>query len=350
MNKSFCTKVSKPLVSVVIPVYNRERFLRQCVESVLEQTYTNFEVLLVNDGSTDSSGLLCDELASKDCRVRVLHKSNTGVSSSRNLALDIITGDYVIMLDSDDYWRDKTCIQYLVDIAERYNVDIVRGEYLAVDKNSNDLFASKLDETRSKNTNRILSAATFVEEVIQLEFFLCLCLIRRSVLGDLRYNSEYVFLEDIELFIRILLKSPKCYYVPLYFYAYRKHVDAVSATYNLRKLKNGFALSYFLYSSAQCAIESELKQYCIREAVRRYYFTMRAAASSAYFGERKSLIEQFKLKQMWKDVAHWRTLCACNHHSLVYYLPPLIGLWYMYISNIALDMIYTVRVKLLKRS
>ncbi len=92
-----------PLISIIIPVYNLENHIERCVESLLGQSYQNIEIILVNDGSTDKSGLICDNLKNKDSRIIVIHQANTGVSNARNNALDIMHGDYVTFVDGDDY-------------------------------------------------------------------------------------------------------------------------------------------------------------------------------------------------------------------------------------------------------
>lgn len=108
------------LVSIIVPVYNAEKHLRRCVESILQQTYTNFELLLIDDGSTDSSGQICDEYAVSDSRVRVFHKPNGGVSSARNYGLLRNRGGYLTFVDSDD-WIDKCHIQNFMDNADGYD-------------------------------------------------------------------------------------------------------------------------------------------------------------------------------------------------------------------------------------
>lgn len=92
-----------PLISVIVPVYNTEKYLDQCIQSVLAQTYTNWELLLIDDGSTDSSGAICDKYAAQDSRIRVFHKENGGVSSARNLGLDNAKGEWITFVDSDDW-------------------------------------------------------------------------------------------------------------------------------------------------------------------------------------------------------------------------------------------------------
>ena len=92
-----------PTVSIIVPIYNAEKHLARCIDSILNQEYTDFELLLVNDGSTDSCGSICDSYAEQDSRIRVIHKENTGVSDSRNQAIDQARGTYLQFLDSDDW-------------------------------------------------------------------------------------------------------------------------------------------------------------------------------------------------------------------------------------------------------
>lgn len=102
-----------PKISVIVPVYNTEQYLHRCIDSILAQTFTDFELLLIDDGSKDSSGKICDEYAAKDSRVRVFHKENGGVSSARNLGLDNAQGDWITFVDSDDYLIDQSGLNLL---------------------------------------------------------------------------------------------------------------------------------------------------------------------------------------------------------------------------------------------
>ena len=97
--------INKKKLSIIIPVFNVEEYLPKCIESVVNQTYDNLEILLINDGSTDNSGVICDNFAHKDERVKVVHKENGGLSAARNLGLSLATGHYIAFLDSDDYWN-----------------------------------------------------------------------------------------------------------------------------------------------------------------------------------------------------------------------------------------------------
>ena len=115
-------------ISVIIPVYKVEPYLRRCVSSVLEQTYRNLEIILVNDGSPDDCPRICDEFAIQDKRVSVIHKDNGGLSSARNAALNRgIEGDYVTFVDSDD-WIESDTYEYCIKLLQKYNADCVQFE------------------------------------------------------------------------------------------------------------------------------------------------------------------------------------------------------------------------------
>ena len=116
----------KPLVSVIVPVYNTEKYLNKCIDSIRNQTYTNLEIWLIDDGSTDSSGLICDEYARMDNRITVIHKTNGGLSDARNAALEQCSGKYVAFIDSDD-WISDNWVYDLVVSAINYGAEITVG-------------------------------------------------------------------------------------------------------------------------------------------------------------------------------------------------------------------------------
>ena len=106
--------MNSPLVSVIVPVYNVAPYLEQCLDSIVNQTYRNLEIILVDDGSTDESGAICDRYAEQDSRIQVVHKENGGQSSARNVALDMMTGEWVLFVDSDD-WIELNTLELLFE-------------------------------------------------------------------------------------------------------------------------------------------------------------------------------------------------------------------------------------------
>lgn len=120
----------QPLISVIVPVYNVEIYLSTCVNSVICQTYTNWELILVDDGSYDSSPFICDDYASRDNRIKVIHKNNGGQAEARNVALDIVAGEYLMFLDADDFLHSDT-LQDISHIAEKESADIVQFAFIS---------------------------------------------------------------------------------------------------------------------------------------------------------------------------------------------------------------------------
>lgn len=124
------------MVSIIVPVYNVYEWLKQCIQSLVTQTYNAIEIILVDDGSTDKSGILCDEWALKDNRIRVIHKNNGGLSDARNVGLEMAKGEYITFIDSDDYVL-PTFIEYLYDLISINNADMSVCQLISVDENNN---------------------------------------------------------------------------------------------------------------------------------------------------------------------------------------------------------------------
>lgn len=141
--------VDNIVVSVIVCIYNGEDFLRRCVKSVIEQTYRNLEIILVDDGSTDKSGEICDALAKTDKRIKVIHKKNGGVSSARNFALEQCIGEYVCIIDQDD-WIEKDYVDYLLKLAIDNNVDVAMVPQVIFTTDEQGYYSEKRS-ARSKN-------------------------------------------------------------------------------------------------------------------------------------------------------------------------------------------------------
>lgn len=122
-----------PILSIIVPVYNVEKYLERCIETILQQDFRDFELILVDDGSPDKCGMICDEYKKKDTRIRVIHKENGGLSSARNAGISISQGEYLAFVDSDD-WITFDMYSYMIDLADKYNADIVSVSYCLANK------------------------------------------------------------------------------------------------------------------------------------------------------------------------------------------------------------------------
>lgn len=118
----------QPLLSIIVPIYNVEQYVDRCIQSILNQTYQNLEIILVDDGATDCSGAIADSYAAKDKRIKVFHKENGGLSDARNYGLEHVTGDYILFIDSDDFIVNIMC-ERLITVASSNNADIVSCNY-----------------------------------------------------------------------------------------------------------------------------------------------------------------------------------------------------------------------------
>ncbi len=134
------------LISVIVPIYNVEKYLPYCIDSIVEQTYKNLEIILIDDGSSDNCGKICDDYAKKDKRIRVIHKKNEGIAITRNRGLDEAKGKYIFFVDSDDSIIKET-IKYLYTLEQKYNADIAIGQ-------SNVIYEENLTKSLEKNTDK----------------------------------------------------------------------------------------------------------------------------------------------------------------------------------------------------
>ncbi|MDM8153164.1 glycosyltransferase family 2 protein [Bacteroides gallinaceum] len=315
--------MKNPIVSVIVPIYNVESYLSQCLDSILKQSFVDFEVIMVDDGSKDKSGVICDEYAAKDSRINVFHQSNQGVSKARNVALNHAKGEYVIFMDADDFWYVDTCLETLVNEALRTGADIVRGEYKAVDEQGNDLFARKINRRKMKLAYRLVSSATFLKDVIQGEFFLVLSLIKADKVSQIRFRKGQVFLEDMDFYARLMLQPLKCVFVPCRFYAYRKYAQSASSSLSMKRFEDSFLIIGNLKAYATNANDSILKKTLGEYSVLMYYWGMGAIADSCY-ANRFLIINRLNLKERQQEVKKlmWKYR-VFNRASIFVLLPPI---------------------------
>lgn len=213
-----------PEISVIVPVYKAEQYLERCVKSILEQTYQNFELILVDDGSPDGSPILCDKWAEKDSRVHVIHKENGGASSARNAGLKIAKGNWIAFADSDD-WLDRTALKTLYDLANQYNVPMAIGGMRVVQEYTD-------AQTVAKQETVVLSRADLMSRFFRLNgepdtHSVCATLIRRDILEAYHF-IEGKMNEDVEACYYLARKCEGAVYTnkPVYFYF--KNVEGVT--------------------------------------------------------------------------------------------------------------------------
>ena len=284
--------MSNPKISVIIPVYNAESTLRRCVDSVLAQTFTDFECLLINDGSKDKSGEICDEYAARDSRIRVFHKENGGPSAARNFGLNQAKGQYVIFQDADDYLLDNGSYLKLITYAIQNNLDILRFDYSIVDKDGNLNMRKSLDK-KAHLCGIVFSPAVLVHEAFCGEWFTVLCLIKRTVIGNVRFNPNLTFLEDMDFYARLLASANlRCGYMPEIFYAYCQTDNSLSKSGSDTNFTCSFALCDVFAELADFATDQDLSELYRYNSVMMYYWTLNSISDDPYYERREEILNE----------------------------------------------------------
>ena len=224
-------------LSIIIPVYNVEQYLQNCVQSVLTQTYHDLQVILVDDGSTDSSDILCDQLARQDSRMQVVHKKNGGLSDARNAGLMVATGDYVAFLDSDDVYLLNDGLEQLMALAQTEQPDVLL--FQAVDVYAHHQTVRKAYDVKYMATH---SGTEVFAQLVRTQLFnmsACFQLIRRELLEQHQiYFEKGLLSEDVDWSLRLWMHVGKVRAINLPLYGYQHHEGSISTTYTIRNLRS----------------------------------------------------------------------------------------------------------------
>lgn len=220
-------------LSVIIPVYNVEQYLQSCVQSVITQTYQNLQVILVNDGSTDSSGVLCNQLAHQDSRIQVLHKENGGLSSARNAGLNVATGEYVLFLDSDDYYADDQVLATLIQELSKWEYPdtllFCRTDYY--EQLQSYYPETHYDEVIINSFRKPMECFAYLLQSQRFNMSACFQILKRSVLMD---NDIYFVVglrnEDIDWSMQLWRHLQSVKVTNLFAYVYRHREKSITTT------------------------------------------------------------------------------------------------------------------------
>ena len=237
------------MISVIIPVYNVEQYLRRCLESVRSQKYENLEIILVDDGSTDQCGQICDEYAQKDERIKVFHTTNNGLSAARNLGLRQSSGEYIGFVDSDD-WIETDMYDLLIHKSVETNADICICGYGYEQSASTKIV--KLQE------NTFTKAEALRELIAEnIDYHVWNKLYRKALFNTIRFPDGKNF-EDIAIMWKLLSESDTIAVIDSYKYHYRMRDNSITQTYTARNLLD-YAEAYinnYYYILARLIVKS----------------------------------------------------------------------------------------------
>lgn len=210
--------------SIIVPVYNSEKYLSQCIESVLSQSYSNFELILVDDSSTDSSFEICQLFANKDARINVIHKENGGTSSARNVGLNNAKGDYILFMDNDDYWNNSNALSLIANHLEESKADVLIFDYISYYQNKDKFVYNR----RKCNRKHLLSLSVddALKEIIKnnlLHVTVWTKVVKASIIKENNiYFPEGMRNEDTDWIGNLLHYINSVDYCENLFYVYRK--------------------------------------------------------------------------------------------------------------------------------
>ncbi|MCD8295245.1 MAG: glycosyltransferase [Clostridia bacterium] len=288
--------MEKPEISVIVPVFNAGKYLQECVESVISQSFSKWELLLIDDGSTDGSGAVCDEYAERDQRIRVFHKENGGVSTARNLGLDNAQGEWISFLDADDYFP-KDALKALHGKAAA-GADMVIGTMLHLD-NGQLLYR---DDMPSGRSDKVLQSVTRLSS--------CGCLFKTQIINDhsLRFIEGMAHAEDCVFtgYYASYSRTMEVVQAPVYIYR-MNDASACHITDNAEKSPHLFKAASHLYQLAQSYIEVDKQNYMsvlrrchiilkrgifgmIEEGVTRDEFSFLLRCYKEFFGDSKEML------------------------------------------------------------
>ena len=212
------------LISVIIPIYKVEDYLPRCIDSIINQSYKNLEIILVDDGSPDNCGKICDDYAKKDSRIRVIHKQNGGVSSARNAALDIARGDYIAFVDSDDY-IESDMYAHLYNNLIKYKADVSICGFLSIYSNSN-----KTCERKSDSVIDIHNGVSALQNVFSGDLYqgyLWNKLFKKSLVDNQRFDTKIKVCEDSLFCTQVFVNAKSVVYDSVQLYNYFRHSGGV---------------------------------------------------------------------------------------------------------------------------
>ena len=271
--------MDKELISVIVPIYNVEEYLPTCLNSIAQQTYTNIEVILIDDGSVDRSGQICDEFVQKDHRFKVFHQRNTGIPGARNAGLEHVSGQYVSFIDSDDYFHPRMLeIMHKELVSSDYSCSVCKEKYI------NDFI----------QPSEISSYKTFVysqQDIIKIMFekgkkcakwyYIWNKLFKRDVLYGLKF-SNVAYEEDLDLILRFYLKINKLIYIDTELYYYLQRSTSITHINNLKNtvVKIPVRVNYLNYFNSVSS--KQLKDKYISYFLPSFYRLLIHARYNAY--------------------------------------------------------------------
>lgn len=306
--------------SIIVPVYNVENFVQQCIESILAQSYTEFELIVIDDGSTDSSGFICEKAAEEDNRIRVIHQKNAGLSAARNTGMKYMTGQYVIFIDSDDFLNNNLFLYNIAAKLQKENVDILQLSYSNCDENGKNIVrgVSECKDDFSNNTDvgnvlgKLLKTNQFVisawSKVVSTE------LINKHGITF----KEGVLSEDIDWGYNLFTNATTMTQLNEYGYVYRKRSNSISHTIKYSHLEDIADMIYDWTNTIENMDLSSSFKYSLFGFLSYEYYICLGLSRCFSAKESRQMIERLRplKKLVYYDINYKTKLCKWVYITL----------------------------------
>lgn len=257
------------LISVIIPIYNVEEYLGQCIESVLNQSYNKLEIILVDDGSTDRSGIICDDFKAIDNRIVVIHKQNGGAASARNMGLSVAKGEYIGFVDSDDY-VDKNFFERLFLAARVNDADMSCMDYKEVYEDGEEYKEGIKDIIILKNKDFLMEIAK-PESDLNITFCMWTKLFKRSLLENIQFPDGMNY-EEIVPITKAVMKANRCVFVKEKRYFYRLRNGSITRSEKDRGFDPKLLNDRLSLQMEQLILLEDEEETDLKNAFRAYYY------------------------------------------------------------------------------
>ena len=296
-------KTGTPLISVIVPVYNLEKYLVRCIESIIGQTYKNLEIILIDDGSTDTSGQIIDEFKKKDNRIKVIHKENGGESNARNTGLRMATGEYIAFCDCDD-WMDPDMYETLAWELNQENIDMAAsGWYKETDSSSQEIRNALPVNSQVFGRDELLKYL-YMRDSYRGFAYMWDKLYKREILKD-KDGNWILFREDLRLggdvlyLAEVALNVKRAKYVDRAFYHYYQRDESGCHTKDVTKLREWLKA----YELILQRFEEEQIDYKTKDYVKRFlaYHSSNATEIAAVQGQKEAQKEFQRFMEMYKQ-------------------------------------------------
>ena len=316
--------ITTTLISIIVPVYNSEKYLDKCIKSILSQTYKNYELILIDDGSNDNSPKICDKYSKLDKRVIVIHKKNGGVSSARNAGLEIAKGQYISFVDSDD-WIEKDMCEILISNAQMYNADISMCGILTENENKEweNCFLHM-----PKDRVHIYDNKDTVKCLLRGDVFPygpCAKLYRRDIVEKLRFDVTMKRAED-GYFVYLCCKASKRIVVQNSCKYYYQYVES-STMHTLKDMSDDMKFVRIVYENENDDIDvkSELAQFCKRFIIRLCYETASHNLNQNGWKGAKKSIQPFRkaIAEIKKEDMKYTSARIRAYYMMIYRMPDI---------------------------